>query len=67
MGVHVILDIDPASIDPDAWATTYDETLALLEAWPVRLLGWGTRPIEGKSHLALYSRSASSRNSVPPL
>jgi hypothetical protein len=47
MGVHVILDIDPQSIDADAWAGVHDDTLALLEAWPTPLLGWGVRLIEG--------------------
>lgn len=56
MGVHVILDIDPNGIDPDAWAAAYDETLALLESWRPRLLGWGIRSFEG-SRVPVYARS----------
>ncbi|WP_437828767.1 hypothetical protein [Sorangium sp. So ce1153] len=56
MGVHVILDIDPRGIDEAEWAATYDETLALLEAWQPRLLGWGWRSIEGV-RVPMYMRS----------
>ncbi|WP_437975109.1 hypothetical protein WMF11_44715 [Sorangium sp. So ce295] len=56
MGVHVILDIDPRGIDEADWAATYDATLALLEAWQPRLLGWGWRSIEG-APVPMYMRS----------
>lgn len=56
MGVHVILEIDPHCIDKSAWAAVYDDTLALLEAWQPRLLGWGQRSIEGID-VPMYTRS----------
>jgi hypothetical protein len=56
MGVHVILEIDPRGIDAEAWAAVHDETLALLEAWRPRLLGWGARTIEG-ARVPMYQRS----------
>jgi hypothetical protein len=56
MGVHVILDINPCGIDKHAWAAVYEETLALLEAWQPRLLGWGVRRIEGV-RVPMYTRS----------
>ncbi len=33
-----------------------DETLAMLEAWPTRLLGWGTRELYGRK-VPMYTRS----------
>ncbi|MBK9258898.1 MAG: hypothetical protein IPM54_03595 [Polyangiaceae bacterium] len=56
MGVHVILDIDPNQIEPGAWAAVYDETLDLLRAWRPRLLGWGSRTIDG-CRVQMYTRS----------
>ena len=56
MGVNVILDIDPRGIDQAAWTRVYEETLALLEAWQPRLLGWGARSFEGVQ-APMYLRS----------
>lgn len=64
MGVHVILDIDPRGIDEPAWTAVYDETLALLEAWQPRLLGWGWRSIEG-IQVPMYLRSIRSNEADP--
>jgi hypothetical protein len=56
MGVHVILDIEPSGIDDSAWVAVYEETLALLEAWRPRLLGWGSRTVGGR-RVGMYARS----------
>ncbi len=56
MGIHIHLEYDPRGIDADAWARAYDEALAMLEAWPTRLLGWGTREIYG-CEMPVYTRS----------
>jgi hypothetical protein len=56
MGVHVILHINPQSINADDWARVHDDTLALLEAWPIPLLGWGVRSVEGVQ-VPMYMRS----------
>lgn len=56
MGIHVVLDIDPRGIQEAAWAAVYEETRALLEAWQPRLMGWGTRLVEGV-RVPLYARS----------
>jgi hypothetical protein len=56
MGVHVILHINPQRINADDWARVHDDTLALLEAWPTPLLGWGIRSIEGVQ-VPMYMRS----------
>ena len=56
MGVHVILEVESAGIDTESWASAFDESAAMLEAWPTRLLGWGTRDIDGV-RMPMYSRS----------
>ena len=47
VGVHVVLDIVPQRIDPEAWAEVFEATRALLEAHPARLLGYGFRAVGG--------------------
>ena len=64
MGIHVKLYINPAGIEPGLWARIHDETLALLEAWPVPLLGRGTRTIEGE-RIAMYLRSLRHGSDAP--
>jgi hypothetical protein len=39
MGIHIYLHIQPNRIDPAAWASVYDEALALLKAHPAGLIG----------------------------
>ena len=56
MGIYIHLYFDPRCIDADEWASAYDETLAMLEAWPTRLIGWGTRELYGRK-VPLYTRS----------
>lgn len=56
MGVYIHLYYDPRGIHANAWACAYDETLAMLEAWPLRLLGWGTRELHGRK-VPMYTRS----------
>jgi hypothetical protein len=56
MGIHVVLDIDPRGMEEAAWAAVYEETRALLEAWQPRLMGWGTRLVEGV-RVPMYARA----------
>lgn len=56
MGVYIHLYYDPRGLEADAWASAYDETLAMLEAWPGRLLGWGTRELYGR-RMPMYTLS----------
>lgn len=56
MGTYIHLYFDPRGIDADSWASAYDEALAMLEAWPTRLLGWGSRVLYG-CRMPMYTRS----------
>ncbi|MGC4118211.1 MAG: hypothetical protein QM765_27405 [Myxococcales bacterium] len=64
MGIHVILDIDPDGIEASAWNAIYEQSLALLEAWQPRLLGYGTRLVEGV-RVPLYARTLRSGVGAP--
>jgi hypothetical protein len=54
--VHVILDIAPHRIDAAAWAEAFEETRALVEAHPARLLGYGFRVVAG-ARVPVFTRS----------
>jgi hypothetical protein len=56
MGAHVILDIVPQRIDPEAWADAFEETLRLLSSHPSRLMGYDFRTTAG-IRVPVYTRS----------
>lgn len=56
MGIYLSIHHDTRNIGDAAWAAAWDDAVALLEAWPTGILGFGTRTIEGKS-MPMYTRS----------
>lgn len=55
MGIHLGLRYRPDGIEASAWARAYDESVALLRAWPRGLLRLEQRPFGGRKVLA-YSK-----------
>lgn len=55
MGTYIYLDLAPDRVEPDAWASFYDQSVLLLQQHPVGLL---SRRVEKSStgHRELYSR-----------
>jgi len=56
MGTYLSVYHDIGNIPAAAWAAAWDDVVALLEAWPSGLLGYGARTIEGKA-MPMYTRS----------
>lgn len=56
MGIYLSVYLDARNIGDAAWATAWDDVVALFEAWPSGLLGFGKRTIEGTA-MPMYTRS----------
>jgi hypothetical protein len=56
VGIYLSVRYDIESIGDAAWAAAWDDVVAMLEAWPSRLLGYGRRTVMGVT-MSMYTRS----------
>ena len=47
MGISLYLDVAPERIDPRRWARVFEESVTLLERWPVRPICLAYRTVAG--------------------